>query len=103
MKIVKVEAVPFYEERDGAAVSGTAGSPAQLERRNSASAYRWAEHYPVLYSTRFETALVRVTLDSGLVGIGEAQAPLAPEVACTIVNRILAPILEDSEFEGNHS
>jgi D-galactarolactone cycloisomerase len=105
MKIVKVEAAPFHEERDAAAVSGTAGSPAQLAGSSSAqrSPYRWAENYPVLYSTRFETALVRVTLDTGLSGIGEAQAPVAPEVACTIVNGILAPILEESgrsEFGG---
>ncbi len=102
MRIVKVEAAPFHEERDAAAVSGTAGSPARLVGESSAqrSAYRWAEHYPVLYSTRFETALTRVTLDSGLAGIGEAQAPVAPEVACTIVNCILKPILEESEFGG---
>lgn len=98
MKIARIEAVPFYAERDTAAVTGTAGSPAKLEA--GAAAYRWAEHYPVLYSTRFETALVRVTLDSGLVGWGEAQAPVAPEVACTIVDRILTPILHGLDFDG---
>ncbi|HWB96822.1 MAG TPA: mandelate racemase/muconate lactonizing enzyme family protein, partial [Bryobacteraceae bacterium] len=45
-------------------------------------------------------ALVRITLDSGLTGWGEAQAPVAPEVACSIVTHILAPILEGNEFEG---
>lgn len=99
MKISKVEAVPFHEERDRGAVSGTAGSPAQLA--GGGSHYRWAENYPVLYSTRFETALVRVTLDTGLSGWGEAQAPVAPEVACAIVTHILAPVMEGQDFDGS--
>lgn len=82
-----------------ASAAGTAGSPAALQE--SRAVYRWAEHYPVIYSTCFETALVRVTLDSGLTGWGEAQAPVAPEVACTIVNRILAPVVEESAFDGS--
>ena len=98
MKIARIEAVPFHAERDTASAVGTAGSPAML--RESRAAYRWAEHYPVIYSTRFETALVRVTLDTGISGWGEAQAPVAPEVACTVVNRILAPVLEESPFDG---
>jgi D-galactarolactone cycloisomerase len=98
MKISRIEATPFHAERDTKAVTGSAGSPASL--RAGGAIYRWAEHYPVIYSTRFETALVRVTLDNGMVGWGESQAPVAPEVACTIIERILAPILEDSEFNG---
>ena len=98
MKIAKIEAIPFIAERDVKAI-GTAGSPAKLQ--SAASSYRWAENYPVLYSTRFETALVRITLDSGLVGWGESQAPVAPEVACTIVDRILKPILIGAPFEGS--
>ena len=98
MKIIKVEARPFHEQRDRAAVSGTAGSPAQLA--SGQSVYRWAENYPVLYSTRFETALVRVTLNAGSFGWGEAQAPVAPEVVCSIVTHILAPVLQDREFNG---
>jgi galactonate dehydratase len=45
--------------------------------------------------------LVKVTLDSGLTGWGEAQAPLAPEVACTIVDRLLKPVLVGAEFDGS--
>jgi D-galactarolactone cycloisomerase len=99
MRIRKIEAIPFHAERDVSQVKGTAGSPANL--LGGASPYRWAENYPVLYSTGFETALVRVELDSGLVGWGESQAPLAPEVACEIVNRILSAALEGAEFEGS--
>ena len=97
MKIAGIEAVPFHAERDTPAVTGTAGSPAKLQ---AGGTYRWAENYPVLYSTRFETALVRITLDNGLAGWGEAQAPVAPEVACSIIDHILTPILSGVEFEG---
>src|SRR5438477_7982385 len=98
MRIQKIEAIPFHAERDTSQATGTAGSPAKL--REGPSPYRWAESYPVLYSTRFETALVRVELDSGLVGWGESQAPLAPEVVCEIVNRLLSAAIEGQPFEG---
>jgi galactonate dehydratase len=98
MKIASIRATPFHAERDTPAVTGTAGSPSRLQ--SGSAIYRWAENYPVIYSTRFETALVRVTLDSGLEGWGEAQAPVAPEVACTIIDRILAPVMEGSPFDG---
>jgi galactonate dehydratase len=62
--------------------------------------YRWSGAYPVLYSVHFETALIRVELENGLVGWGEAQAPLAPEVACTIVEQLLRPAVEGVDFEG---
>lgn len=101
MKIRSVEAFVFHAERDLSPGTGTAGSPAPL--RASPSHYRWAETYPVLYSTRFETALVRITLEDGTYGWGEAQAPVAPEVACAIIERILTPVLEGAGFDGSPS
>jgi D-galactarolactone cycloisomerase len=98
MRIKTIQAVPFYRERDAASSAGTAGSPANL--RPGSSFYRWAENYAVLYSRRFETAVIRVELDSGLIGWGESQAPVAPEVACAVVNHILAPVLQDLPFDG---
>ena len=97
MKIRTVEAFAFQAERDLSPGTGTAGSPAPLKA--AASHYRWAETYPVLYSTRFETALVRITLEDGTYGWGEAQAPVAPEVACAIIEQILKPVLEGQDFE----
>ena len=69
------------------AAVGTAGSPTTLSGQDAR--YRLSEQVGCLYSEHFETALVKVTLDSGLVGWGEAQAPLAPEVACSIVELLL--------------
>jgi galactonate dehydratase len=54
----------------------------------------------VLYPVHIETALVRVRLDDGSYGWGEAQAPLAPEVACTIIEKLLRPALEGEEFQS---
>jgi D-galactarolactone cycloisomerase len=98
MKIKAIQAVPFHQDRDTITSTGTAGSPARL--LPSSSVYRWAENYPVIYSSRFETAIVRIELDSGQLGWGESQAPVAPEVACAVVNHILAPVLQDTPFDG---
>jgi galactonate dehydratase len=83
--------------RDLTSATGTAGTPNQL---TGSGAYRRSRDYPALYSIYIETALVKVTLSNGLAGWGEAQAPLAPEVACTIVDRLLRPVLEGAAFDG---
>jgi galactonate dehydratase len=95
MKITRIEARPVRLPRDIARATGTAGSPTILAP--SAGDYRWSSVYPCLYSVNFETALVRVETDAGIHGWGEAQAPLAPEVACAIIDRLLAPVLTGEE------
>lgn len=92
-----MEAFAVRAPRDLSGATGLAGSPTKLK---GSADYRWSEAYPALYSIYFETALVRVTLDNGLVGWGEAQAPLAPQVACMIVETLLAPVLIGGEFQG---
>lgn len=101
MRISKVEAFPIRVPRDGNSAVGTAGSPNELAAGQGD--YRWSKDYPALYSTMFETALVKVTLENDLVGWGESQAPLAPEVASTIIDRLLRPILVGKEFEGTRA
>ncbi len=96
--IRSVEAFPLRLPRDFAGAKGTAGSPTALGRK--AGAYRWSAVYPALYSENFETVLVRVQLDDGTVGWGEAQAPVAPRVAATIIEDLLAPVLEAERFDG---
>lgn len=95
MRIVSVNAYPVRLPRDHRAALGSAGSPAALDGDGE---YRWAAAYPCLYSSAIETALIRIELENGVVGWGEAQAPVAPEVACTIVERILRGILLAEEF-----
>jgi D-galactarolactone cycloisomerase len=99
MRIRKLEAIPIRYERDRNRAERTAGSPTSLAE--GSSLYRWSTTVPALYSTHFETALVRLETDSGLVGWGEAQAPLAPEVACSIVDLLLRPVIEAAEFDGS--
>jgi D-galactarolactone cycloisomerase len=91
MKITRVTAYAIKIPRDLAAARGTAGSPAPLIE--GASDYRFAATYQTLYSTKIETVLIKVETDAGLVGWGEAQAPLAPEVVRTIIETLLAPQL----------
>jgi D-galactarolactone cycloisomerase len=99
MKIRRVEAIPVRLPRAREAAVGTAGSPTALE--GLSGDYRWSKVFPVLYPVHFETALVKITLEDGTVGWGEAQAPLAPEVACIIVRLLLAPVVEGQDFDGN--
>lgn len=98
MRIAAIDAFPVRLARDLEAATGTAGSPTTLHA--GAGLYHWSTAYPCLYATHIETALVRVTLDCGLYGWGEAQAPLAPEVASTIVERLLRPAIGGEEFDG---
>jgi D-galactarolactone cycloisomerase len=100
MKIQSIRAIPVRLPRDLTGARGTAGSPTNLLGEGN---YRWSSAYPVLYSVNFETALIRVELTNGLVGWGEAQAPLAPEVACTIVEHLLRPALLEETFDGTPS
>ena len=45
------------------------------------------------YSDRFETTMVRITTDTGLVGWGEAKAPVAPRVAKAIIDDLLRDLV----------
>lgn len=46
-----------------------------------------------IYSSRFESLLVRLVADDGSTGWGEALAPVAPEVPAEIVRTLFAPVL----------
>lgn len=45
------------------------------------------------YSRRAEACLVKITTDEGLAGWGEAQAPLLPEMAGMVVQKLFGPFL----------
>ena len=49
------------------------------------------------YAHGFETTLVRIETDTGLVGWGEAKAPVAPRVAKAIVDDLLRDLLLDAD------
>src|SRR5262249_26147598 len=91
MRITRVEAFAIKIPRDPERARGSAGSPALL--LEAATDYRFAANYQTLYSSKIETALVKVETDAGFVGWGESQSPLAPEVVCAIIRTLLAPQL----------
>lgn len=47
--------------------------------------------YPQLYSQNSEALVVRVDTDEGVSGWGECQTPIAPEVAQTVIAKIIGP------------
>lgn len=101
MRIQSITAQPISLPRDRAAATGTAGSPTPLAP--GAAPLRWSSTVRTVYSERFETTLVKVELDNGQTGWGEAQAPVAPRVAATIVEDILAPILTGAAFDSTRA
>ena len=98
MKIAQVEARPVRVERNREKAVGSAGSPTHVAGEGR---YRWSSVFPALYPVDFETALIKITLADGRYGWGEAQAPLAPEVPCKIVELLLAPVLVGEDFDGS--
>ena len=76
MKISRITAYAIKIPRELAEARGTAGSPAPLS--DGSSDYRFAATYQTLYSSKIETALVKIETDTGITGWGEAQSPLAP-------------------------
>ncbi len=97
-RIARIEPLPVRVPRDREKARGTAGSPTELGE--VAGAYRWSDVVNALYPTALETALVKVTLNDGTYGWGEAQAPLAPRVAAVIIEDLLAPVLVGEAFDG---
>lgn len=97
-RIVDLETFSIRLPRDETTVRGTAGSPTALA--DGRFDYRWSSTNGSLYSIQFEAALVKVTLESGLAGWGEAQAPLAPDVACLIIDQLLRPAIAGEPFHA---
>ncbi len=54
---------------------------------------RWRKTYGTVYSRDIETLIVKLTTTDGMVGWGEAQAPIAPEVVQEIIHVLIAPIV----------
>jgi L-alanine-DL-glutamate epimerase-like enolase superfamily enzyme len=55
--------------------------------------YYFESEWREVYSRKSEALLVRIDTEEGLHGWGESQAPIMPEVAKIIIDRLLAPLL----------
>jgi D-galactarolactone cycloisomerase len=86
MKIARVETFPLY--------LGPEESAAYIDADSElARGYRVKPPWRSIYSTGTETLLVKITTDEGVIGWGEALAPVAPQVAARIVESLLTPFL----------
>lgn len=93
MKIARVEAMIL---RAGDDTSQAAARPRMGTISRSARALDGGydiDRSRAAYPGCMQTVLVRVTSDEGLVGYGEAHAPLAPEVTRAVVDNLLAPVI----------
>ena len=86
MKIKAIEVIPIRIKRDEAYLGA-------LPEDVDANKYFVRPPYRALYSAYFETVFIKIITDEGLIGWGEALAPVAPEVVHTIVEQLLSPIL----------
>ena len=68
-------------------VAGTDASPGRLPGTDYYREPQWKH----AYSRGTETCLVKLTADSGLVGWGEAQAPLLPRVPAALLTDLIGP------------
>lgn len=95
MKIISVEA--FAIEAPPAPSEVYWG--ARAWGREHAGRRHLSAHYPVeqrrrfIYSQTIDTVLVKIVTDDGVVGYGEAKAPVAARATRLIVETLLAPLL----------
>ncbi|MDQ0649007.1 L-alanine-DL-glutamate epimerase-like enolase superfamily enzyme [Microbacterium natoriense] len=87
MKIARVQTFPLFLSRE-VADDSYAGDTGVAHR-----GYVVRRPWRSLYSPGYETLLVKIETDDGLIGWGEALAPVAPEVAAAIVDRLLTPLI----------
>src|SRR5258708_26806382 len=86
MKIVRVQPV-VIKIAQGDSFGGHG------RNRGSTSGYFIQPGWRGLYSDRTETTLVRIETDEGIVGYGEGQSPVGPEITAAVIDRLLGPLL----------
>ncbi|HLJ58439.1 MAG TPA: mandelate racemase/muconate lactonizing enzyme family protein [bacterium] len=90
MRIVDVEAIPIKIPE----TEFWGGRGAEVARTTPTdSDYVEQPEWIGLYSSKIETCVIRVETDAGIVGFGEGQTPIGPEVTAAAVTRVLRPIL----------
>src|SRR5680860_317054 len=95
--VLKIRGVEEFAGTAGAvpATSSPASTPPAAHEYARIGAYR------SLFSRDVETMMVRIQTDTGIVGYGEAQAPIIPEVPKLIVEKLFRPILVGADpFES---
>ena len=96
MKIAKVEAHAIQKKPSDAKPywgSRAWGSQEGTRQREISSEYPTPFRRRYVYSPTIDTVVVKLTTDDGLVGWGEAKAPVAPRVTKTVIDELLAAIV----------
>ncbi|MEK3915856.1 mandelate racemase/muconate lactonizing enzyme family protein [Paenibacillus sp. FSL H7-0331] len=86
MKITSVDVFPL-KIKNGPVYLGTSIG------QSDESDYYIRPEYRSIYSRNLETLLVKITTDSGIYGWGEALAPVGPEIAGEIIERLFKNFL----------
>ncbi|MDQ0643192.1 mandelate racemase/muconate lactonizing enzyme family protein [Microbacterium murale] len=87
MRIARVQTFPLFLSKEDA--DNSYAGEAAVEHRG----YMLRPPWRSLYSPGYETLVVKIETDDGLVGWGEALAPVAPAVAAAIVDNLLTPLI----------
>jgi D-arabinonate dehydratase/D-galactarolactone cycloisomerase len=96
MKIIKVEAFAVQAkpiDRQAYWGSRTWGEASERRLDEISSEYPSPVRRRFVYSKTIDTCIVRITTDNGLVGYGEAKAPVAPQVTKAIIDLLLADVV----------
>jgi len=100
MRIVDVEAIAISAPNpDGTYWGKATWGAADNASTPSPTAHWQPTHFPhparmrPIYATGIDTCLVRIETDTGIVGWGEAKAPVAPRVVRAIIHDLLRDLL----------
>jgi L-alanine-DL-glutamate epimerase-like enolase superfamily enzyme len=88
---MKIESVDVYVCKFNRhyKIRGVQEAPGLIEPTD----YYFEPHWCQIYSRKMETCLIKLTTDNGLTGWGEAQAPVLPGIAGSIIHELLGPFL----------
>lgn len=88
MKITRVD-IYIYKLDQHYRLRGVADTPGLLPGTD----YFFEPHWRQAYSRKVEACLLKLTTDIGLIGWGEAQAPILPETSASVLKNLIGPFL----------
>ena len=96
---VRAYSIRISKDNFGAPSSASSGSSSHGDSEARPPVDDFGEYFidqsafTSIYSRHHETTLVRLETDTGVVGWGEAQSPVAPRVTRTVVEELVRPLV----------
>jgi len=90
-RIKSVKAIRVAAQRDYQTTAGLRAASVSVAKGPTKALDRNSGRHLCVYPGSFETLLVRIEAESGLVGWGEAHSPPTPRVSKAVVEDLLAP------------